>query len=86
VSEGCNPRPLTSGGAMKLTKNQRQPLRKIVDTKPGPYAGALVEVLECGHEQRQKSDIYGPTNAYARRCRQCVTPHPVREIKAKEGR
>ena len=30
------------------------------------------ELLECGHTQGIKQDIYGPTNAYRRRCRQCL--------------
>lgn len=54
-----------------------RPLRTIVRTysKPGPLGHKVYsyEVLECGHEQRQKTDIYGPTNAYRRRCRQCPT-------------
>jgi hypothetical protein len=53
----------------------RGPLRRIVRTYPKdvtPHVTIRMEVLECGHEQRQKSDIYGPTNAYKRRCRQCA--------------
>ena len=46
------------------------PLRKIVGTR-GDFPLRPFEILECGHEQRQKTDIYGPTNAYARRCRKC---------------
>lgn len=29
------------------------------------------EELECGHIIREKTDMYGPTNAYRRRCRYC---------------
>jgi hypothetical protein len=58
---------------MRTSANQRQPLRRIVETKPSHvYGAAAVEVLECGHEQRQKSDMIGLTNAYRRRCRQCA--------------
>jgi hypothetical protein len=49
-----------------------KPLRRIVETKRYPYSSLVhIEVLECGHEQRQKTDIIGPTNAYRRRCRRC---------------
>ena len=30
------------------------------------------ELLECFHHQMQKQDIYGPTNATRRRCRDCL--------------
>lgn len=54
-------------------------LRKVVDcyakvihvTVDGIEATAQYERLECGHEQRRKEDICGPTNANRRRCRQC---------------
>lgn len=56
--------------------DRTRPLRKIVRTvsRPGPlgYHSYIYEVLECGHEQRQKSDMYGPTNAYRRRCGKCA--------------
>jgi hypothetical protein len=51
-----------------------RPLRKIVGTvgrEIAPGVRVVYEQLECGHEQREKQDIYGPTNAYRRRCRQC---------------
>jgi hypothetical protein len=48
-----------------------KPLRAIVSTKPALLWPNLIEVLECGHEQRQKTDIIGPTNAYRRRCKRC---------------
>jgi hypothetical protein len=48
------------------------PLRKIVAEENDQY-GRVVEVLECGHKQTQKEDIYGPTNAYKRRCRKCAS-------------
>lgn len=46
-----------------------RPLRKIVSRYSDGVR--LIEVLECGHHVRQKQDIYGPTNAYRRRCRFC---------------
>ena len=46
------------------------PLRTIVDERNDEH-GRIIEVLECGHEQPQKQDIYGPTNASRRRCRRC---------------
>jgi hypothetical protein len=51
------------------------PLRAIVKSEPRwvtPNVCWRYETLECGHEQRQKEDIYGPTNAYKRRCRRCA--------------
>lgn len=50
----------------KQTKINRNPLRKIVDhTEDG------LELLECGHKQRPRSDFVGHTNSVRRRCRQC---------------
>ena len=54
------------------------PLRKIVREFPEQktYSRTTItirmEELECGHTIRQKRDIYGPTNAYRRRCRFCL--------------
>lgn len=58
------------------------PLRRIVRswtewqaiTPGGSEILVRMEELECGHKQRQKSDIYGPTNAYSRRCQRCGKP------------
>jgi len=48
------------------------PLRKVVDIVPDPLFPSLtMELLECGHKQRARSDFIGPTNANRRRCRQC---------------
>lgn len=53
------------------------PLRKIVreftiKTNDGIYTlYRPMEELECGHIVRQKTDIYGTTNAYKRRCKEC---------------
>ena len=47
------------------------PLRKIVREFIGKH-GVQKEELECGHVVNRKSDIYGPTNAYRRRCSQCA--------------
>lgn len=49
------------------------PLRKIVAEEGSS------ELLECGHRQRRKHDIFGPTNAYRRRCRQCRREEVVGE-------
>lgn len=46
------------------------PLRRIVSEGANEH-GVATETLECGHTIRRKSDIYGPTNAYRRRCRHC---------------
>jgi hypothetical protein len=52
----------------------KYPLRKIVREFMGEWNGfssVQLDELECGHIQRRVTDIYGPTNAYRRRCRQC---------------
>ena len=46
------------------------PLRRVVADGANEH-GVATETLECGHTIRRKSDIYGPTNAYRRRCRHC---------------
>jgi hypothetical protein len=56
------PRPTT---AQKLG-----PLRRVVAEGTNKH-GVATETLECGHTILRKSDIYGPTNAYRRRCRHC---------------
>ncbi len=56
---------------MSESRRVSRPLRRIVSEENDKY-GRIVEVLECGHKVTQKEDIYGPTNAYKRRCRQCV--------------
>ena len=64
---------------------KRGPLRNIVDYEKrivstgydhkGDYTGPEVtvtyEVLECGHKQLIKQDIYGETVAVRRRCAKC---------------
>lgn len=47
------------------------PLRKVVRCFT-TEAGVERERLECGHVINRKQDIYGPTNAYRRRCRKCA--------------
>ena len=55
------------------------PLRKIVDRvwvesglmMYGKPLMVMRDKLECGHLVAAKQDIYGPTNAYRRRCRKC---------------
>ena len=62
-------------------REKHGPLRKIVreylkvisdGSIDSIIALRSIEVLECGHEQHPKIDIYGNVNAYARRCRQCL--------------
>lgn len=61
------------------SENKRYQLRKIVGSQPvkvsqdldGKPTYLLAEILECGHTQFPKRDIYGETNAVRRRCRQC---------------
>ncbi len=47
------------------------PLRRIIDEFVNEH-GVECERLECGHVVHRKQDIYGPTNAYRRRCRHCL--------------
>ena len=54
------------------------PLRRIVreftetiENGDGCRAQLPREKLECGHVVAVRQDIYGPTNAYRRRCRRC---------------
>lgn len=46
--------------------------------------GIFDEVLECGHRLLQKSDIYGPNNAYRRRCHKCRDAGNFGPIASKE--
>ena len=56
------------------------PLRRIVGHRwvvcavdgYGVEREVMHEVLECGHTQLEKEAIYGRTNAYRRRCGQCL--------------
>lgn len=52
------------------TAQKLGPLRRIVAEGETEH-GVATETLECGHTIRRKSDLYGPTNAYRRRCRYC---------------
>ena len=75
---------------MKNLKEKKGPLRRILFTavlaledpaqagrEGRAYREGIKEVYECGHAYPQKSDIYGPTNAYRRRCRGCRDGEPV---------
>lgn len=64
---------------MKANLNQRCPLRKITGYENIPVLGGYLqyEILECGHKQSVKTDIYGETNANRRRCRKCCPARPV---------
>ncbi len=57
---------------------RKYPLRRIVSEGLSEH-GVQTETLECGHVVHRREDIYGPTNAYARRCRKCAP------AKASEG-
>lgn len=53
------------------------PLRRVVGyVDHHPLSGRDVtvrhELLECGHHAPPKQDAFGETNAYRRRCRQCL--------------
>jgi hypothetical protein len=58
------------------------PLRKVlgligvpVEDRPGA-AVISKELYECGHAFSEKSDIYGTTNAFRRRCLACAKGRP----------
>ena len=56
-----------------MRERVKAPLRAIIHEEPGPVGSyTIVEVLECGHQVRQRNDIFGPTNAYRRRCSKCA--------------
>ncbi len=70
--------PIHKGKSIRETCG---PLRKIVGHKhpvielggiAREVTGIWVEILECGHEQNQKSDFIGHTNAERRRCKKCL--------------
>jgi hypothetical protein len=83
--DGCTGRvwPKTGGavrcGCKTFTK---MPLRKVLGIVGVPIEdrpGAAVipkELYECGHVFTQKEDIYGPTNAFRRRCGACAKGMP----------
>jgi hypothetical protein len=61
---------------------KKMPLRKVlgligvpVEDRPGA-AVVFKELYECGHAFIEKSDIYGPTNAFRRRCMACAKGTP----------
>jgi hypothetical protein len=57
---------------------RKGPLRRIV-RHIGAWDsenGLPCEELECGHIQMVVQDMYGPTNAYQRRCRACYKARP----------
>lgn len=59
-----------SGRPQTTTAQKLGPLRRVV-AEGATEHGVPTETLECGHTIRRKSDLYGPTNAYRRRCRHC---------------
>jgi hypothetical protein len=82
--EGCVgqvwPKTWEKGGVRPCAckKFVTAPLRKVlgiigwkIEDRPGS-AVVSHELYECGHHYRQKEDIYGPTNAYRRRCTHCA--------------
>ena len=60
---------------MHRTPERTAPLRRIIGTRdvvfPDSGRTVPVEVLECGHEQATKQDLYGDTHPARRRCRRC---------------
>ena len=55
------------------------PLRKVIDEFTTHHQDTMGvkhqrywERLECGHVVRVKTDMFGETNAYKRRCKQCL--------------
>lgn len=62
---------MTTNGRRARRAAALGPLRKVVSEGVNEY-GVQTETLECGHTIHRKQDIYGPTNAYSRRCRHCL--------------
>jgi hypothetical protein len=61
-----------------VNRSARAPLRVVVERFFDPHSGER-ERLACGHVIHRKEDIYGPTNAYRRRCLQCLREREVSE-------
>lgn len=57
----------------------KYPLRKVIGYVDVDGNGWIKEKLECGHIVGIKQDIYGATNAYRRRCKQCPIVRRDRE-------
>lgn len=56
-------------------KKKLAPLRKVlglVTVWLSDVDSVEHELYECGHHAPRKQDIYGPTNAYRRRCHSCA--------------
>ncbi len=58
-----------------ILRDKYGPLRRVIGYEKRAIEGTDimigVEILECGHRVCIKTDIYGETNAYRRRCRYC---------------
>lgn len=60
-----------------MSATHTYPMRKIVDTETihedrGAYAyPRRFETLECGHQFRSRTDIFGKTKTFRRRCKRC---------------
>ena len=79
----CNPTSNAGEGTVAAApssvppKPGLAPLRRVVGyVDHHPLSGRDVtvrhELLECGHHAPPKQDAFGETNAYRRRCRQCL--------------
>lgn len=55
------------------------PLRRVIETNMRDD-GTLREVLECGHVQGVKRDIFGYTSAARRRCRKCGEAERLKDL------
>lgn len=61
-------------------EHRKPPLQRVVRLEEREVGRSWVripitvlhEVLACGHTQRVKTDIYGQTTAYRRRCKPCA--------------
>lgn len=66
MSELIHRRASSGGRSYSVSPTRWAPLRKITD-EHYPH-----EALECGHTLRVRSDMIGETNAYRRRCVECL--------------
>lgn len=81
MSNLVHSRARSGGNAYAVSAARWAPLRKVVGADT--YHSTTVEILECGHDQRQREDMIGDTYATRRRCVQCLNVacaafgHPV---------
>lgn len=58
--------------------SDKGPLRRVVNMVPDPrFDGLVLELLECGHTNAPRGDIFGHRPAERRRCAKCKRGAPA---------